>query len=334
MVRYVRRRFVGLILPIALVGCGLFSPEALAQKAKERIAYSPPTLSLAADPAVITVCVDQPNPPVIQLNARASSPDGLPIRYAWRAAAGRITGDGATVNWDLTGVNPGYHKAYVDIDTGSGDELCQAFAATTVLVKPCPPPAPVCPTVKISCPDNVIVGRPLTFTSTVTGGSPKVPQSYNWTISAGSIISGQGTNSITVNTTGLEGQSVRATLSMGGYPMDCSDTCLVQFPFPVECRKFDEFPDIARNDEKARLDNFAIELQNDPTSTAYVIVYPGAQGKSGDVQKHTSRIVDYLVNSRGVDARRVVTLVGPPRPELVVALWNCPQGARPPRPTQ
>jgi hypothetical protein len=120
---------------------------------------------------------------------------------------------------------------------------------------------------------------------------------------------------------------------MGGYPMDCSDTCVVQFPVPpVECRKFDEFPDIARNDEKARLDNYAIELQNDPTSTAYVIVYPGQRGRPTDVQKHTARVVDYLINSRGIDGRRIVTLVGPTRPELMVELWTCPQGGRPPTP--
>jgi len=36
----------------------------------------------------------------------------------------------------------------------------------------------------------------------------------------------------------------------------------------AEVRKFDEYSKIQRNDEKARLDNYGIELQNDPTSTA------------------------------------------------------------------
>jgi hypothetical protein len=97
-------------------------------------------------------------------------------------------------------------------------------------------------------------------------------------------------------------------------------------------RKFDEFPDISRNDEKARLDNFAIEMQNDPTATAYVIVYPGKSGKRGEVQQHAGRVVDYLVNSRGIDQRRIVTLVGPARDQLDVELWITPQGATPPNP--
>ena len=73
-----------------------------------------------------------------------------------------------------------------------------------------------------------------------------------------------------------------------------------------------------------------IELQNDPTATAYVIVYPGPRGRPGEVQKQTTRIVDYMVNSRGISAQRIVTLVGPSRDELIVELWLCPQGARPP----
>ena len=89
-------------------------------------------------------------------------------------------------------------------------------------------------------------------------------------------------------------------------------TVRVSVPLPkLISRKFDEFPDISRNDEKARLDNFGIELQNDPTATAYVIVYPGRSSKRGEVQHHASRIVDYLVNSRGLDQSRIVTLVGP-----------------------
>jgi hypothetical protein len=174
----------------------------------------------------------------------------------------------------------------------------------------------------------------LTFTSHYTGGVPaNVTPVYNWTVSAGTIVAGQGTDTIKVDTTGLAGQTVRASLSMGGYNLECSAECSIMMPLPkLNNKKFDEFPDISRNDEKARLDNFAIELQNDPTSTAYVIVYPGRNGKKGDVQHHASRIVDYLVNSRNLDQKRIVTLVGPAKDALNVELWITPQGATPPNP--
>jgi hypothetical protein len=168
----------------------------------------------------------------------------------------------------------------------------------------------------------------------LTGGVPANTNAvYNWTVNAGTIIAGQGTDTIKVDTTGLGGQTVRASLSVGGYNLECAADCGVSVPLPrLTSRKFDEFPDISRNDEKARLDNYGIELQNDPTATAYVIVYPGRSGKRGDVQHHASRIVDYLVNSRGLDKSRIVTLVGPVRDNLYVDLWITPQGATPPNP--
>ena len=146
-------------------------------------------------------------------------------------------------------------------------------------------------------------------------------------------MAGQGTDTIKVDTTGLAGQTVRASLSVGGYNLECAADCAVSIPLPkLNSRRFDEFPDISRNDEKARLDNFGIELQNDPTATAYVIVYPGKSGKRGEVQQHANRIVDYLVNSRQLDERRIVTLVGPARDKLSLELWITPQGATPPNP--
>ncbi len=325
---------LGIFLPIMLVGLNFYASPSFAQKVKKQIvAFTPPVLSVAAEPAVVTACAGGDNTAsLVHLNARASSSGSNPIRYHWSASFGRVEGDGAAVTWNLSGLEPGYYRAFVDIDTGSGDELCRVFSSTTVLVNRCPPPAPVCPNIVISCPERAILGEPLDFSATVTGGTSGITLSYNWTVSAGRIISGQGTPTIKVDTAGLSGQPVTATLSMGGYPMDCSKTCVVQLPVSVECRRFDEFPDIARNDEKARLDNYAIELQNDPSSTAYVVVYPGQRAKPGDVQKHTTRVVDYLVNSRGVDGHRIVTLVSPARPDLLVNLWVCPQGAKPPVP--
>ena len=319
-----------LLLPIALlaiVGC---VSSAYGQKVRvEARAFTPPNLTLAADPQVITVC-EGAGPAVVNLNARVTS--DTPVSYRWSSSAGRIEGDGQTVTWDLAGLQPGIYKAYVDIETGAAGDACQAFSSTAVVVNRCPPPQPVCPTVGIICPERVEAGQVLTFSSNVSGGTPGVNPIYNWTVSAGRILEGQGTPTIKVDTTGLEGQSVTASLSMGGYTLDCSASCTVQFPVPVQCRKFDEFPAIARNDEKARLDNYAIELQNDPSSTAYVIVYPGRRGRPTDVQRHTARIVDYLVNSRGVNSQRIITIVGPTRDDLLVELWLCPQGAKPPTP--
>lgn len=329
-----QRHFIVMFMLLAPVGVIISTSETLAQKVRtEAVVYAPPTLSIIADHAVIRACEgESTGASLVRLNAKATSPGGNPIRYSWTTIGGRIDGDGPAVTWDLSGVKPGYYKAFLEINTGSDDEACQAFSSTTMLVE-CPPL--VCPNVSITCPERVAVNQPLTFSATVTGGTGNVAPVYNWTVTAGTIVEGQGTSSIKVDTTNLGGQIIKATFSMAGYPKDCTASCVAQIQVPVvPSRKFDEFPSLARNDEKARLDNFAIELKNDPTSTAYVIVYPGQNGRSGEPQKHTSRIVDYLVNYRGIDSRRIITLIGPPRGELLIELWISPRGATPPATTR
>ena len=92
------RRSIGLLLPIALVGLVTFASSAFAQKTrKETVAFTPPNLSLSAEPRVITVC-EGAGPALVQLNARATS--NYPIRYRWSTSGGRINGDGAAVTWD------------------------------------------------------------------------------------------------------------------------------------------------------------------------------------------------------------------------------------------
>jgi len=326
-------RLIGYLAPIALVAFISSSPT-FAQKTKVVSSVNAPlSLSLTTDSNVVKAC-DAGGAPQVKLTANAVSPGGYPIKYRWTTTDGTISGEGPVVTWNLAGLASGYHKASLDIQSIGSEGSCQAFSSVTVLVNPCVAVKPVCPAIEIVCPTYTGVDQPLTFSSRLAGGVPaNANPVYNWTVSAGSIISGQGSDTIRVDTTGLAGQAVRASLSVGGYNLDCAADCAISIPIPkLNSRKFDEFPDISRNDEKARLDNFGIELQNDPTSTAYVIVYPGRSGKRDEVQHHAGRIVEYLVNSRGLDKSRIVTLVGPARDALQVELWLTPQGATPPNP--
>lgn len=320
-------RYIALIVFTVLLG----AMPAAAQKPTAAVASAPLKLNLTSNTTVVSACSDSASQ--VQLTANAVSPDGNPIKYKWTTTAGTINGEGSQVTWNLAGLKPGYHKASLDIVTAVSGGECEAFSSVTVLVNACAPVRPVCPAVEISCPTTIGIDQPVTFTSNLSGGTPGITPVYNWTVSAGTIIEGQGTDRIKVDTTGMAGQTIRASLSVDGYNLECAADCAVTIPAPkLTSRRFDEFPDIARNDEKARLDNFGIELQNDPKATAYVIVYPGKSGKRGEVQEHAGRIVDYLVNSRGLDQRRIVTLVGPKRDQLHVELWITPQGAPPPNP--
>lgn len=307
-------------------------PVGAQKKPTAVVASSALKLDLTSNTTTVSACSDAAGSQV-QLNAAAISPNGNPIKYRWTTSGGTISGEGPQVTWNLAGLKPGYHKASLDIVSTGSEGVCQAFSSVTVLVNACAPVRPVCPAVAVTGPAAVGIDQPVTFTSNYTGGTPGITPVYNWTVSAGTIVEGQGTDRIKVDTTGLSGQTIRASLSLGGYNLECAADYAVTLPMPrLVSRRFDEFPDIARNDEKARLDNFAIEMQNDPGATAYVIVYPGKSNKRREVQEHSGRVVEYLVNSRGLDQRRIVTLVGPKRDQLNVELWLTPQGATPPNP--
>ena len=101
-------------------------------------------------------------------------------------------------------------------------------------------------------------------------------------------------------------------------------------PQPIQPRRADEFGEIQRDDEKARLDNFAIALQNEPGAQGYIITYAGRRSRPGYTQRHGAFARDYLVNTRGIDASRIVTLDGGYRESVAIELWIVPPGATPP----
>src|SRR2546423_15330203 len=164
----------------------------------------PPTITLDSDAQVVTLCPDAESMsnPRVHLKATGVSPEGKPLRYRWTVSGGRLEGDGTDAVWDLSGVPPGVYSAAVTVESGPVDNpLCTAFTSTKVVVRTCPPPRPVCPNVSIYCPDITQAGAPVTFTASVSGGTPGVTPIYNWTVSAGKILLGPGAPSITAYTT-------------------------------------------------------------------------------------------------------------------------------------
>ncbi len=293
----------------------------------------PPTVSVSSSSASITL----PCPPgtssdsctasasrSVDLTANAADPDNDTLLYTWSVTGGTLSGEGRSVAWNLSGVNAGTYTASVEVNDGNGHTVS---SSTTVTVAECTGCRPPCPTVSVSCPSDVDQGTPITFTASVNGDANVT---YNWSVSAGTITSGQGTSSISVSTEGLGGQTVTATVELGGLDPSCSRTasCTTGIkPAPKEPVKFDEYGDIRFNDEKARLDNYAIQLQNDPGAQGYIIAYGSCEGQA---QARADRAKDYLVNTRGIDAGRLVTVDGGCRSELTVQLWIVPTGATAP----
>lgn len=223
----------------------------------------------------------------------------------------------------------------VNIVAGKRNCICLNYVKH-IITRPCPYP------VSVSAPSIVDDGDVITFSSDVAYGGPSA-LNYTWTVSppAARILSGAGTNSITVDSTGLGSQKITAILVVDDGSGDAACRQMAQgtvdiTPRPVPkipIRKFDEFPSVAFDDDKARLDNLAIELQNTPDATGYLFVYSGRTSRVGQADRLGARALDYLTKTRGIDSQRVVIINGGYRETDFYEFWIVPQGAEPPQPS-
>lgn len=274
----------------------------------------------------------------------ATTPGGYPLLID-----GKPAGE-TTVQARLLDLPPGPHTVEIVFPNGNrwvrefnivaGRQNCIAlnYKARAVVAPALPCPYPV----NVSAPSSVNEGDTITFASDVSySGSSAL--NYTWTVSPPSarIISGAGTPTITVDTTGLGKQNVTAILVVddGSGESTCRQTAQAVTniagvtPPPIMANKVDEFPSIAYDDDKARFDNFAIELQRNPDAQAYIIAYSGRTSRAGQAERLSDRARSYLTQNRGVDPNRLVIVNGGYRDADTYELWIVPQGAQAPQPS-
>ncbi len=246
-------------------------------------------------------------------------------------------------------LEPGMHNVQLTLPNGQFwireiDLPAGRVKCVVVNYRPLPPlPKSPCPfPVNISAPKQVTEGEIITYTADVAY-SGNAALKYNWKITPSSarIISGLGSPTLNVDSTGLGGQRITATLTADDGSSDPACAQTVQAVSVVAAlekkaivaREFDECNSCSLDDQKARLDNLAVELQNDPSTRGYIVAYGGRMSPLGQVEKLMSRSRDYLTTQRGIDASRIVVVNGGFREEDSVELWIVPSGATAPKPT-
>lgn len=265
--------------------------------------------------------------------------------FKWTVAAGTISsGQGTSqITVDTIGQVAG-SSVTATVEVGGYDPSCDTTKSCTTPLRTL---TPNCPTIEVIGQDTARVGEAIGFRGIIKGGDPNVTPTFNWTMAAGTIQSGQGTSQIVVDTTGLPiNSSVTAMLEVGGFDPSCktiaSDTTRIVGQDVPSTRKFDQYGDLTREgqegesafaDENARLDNFAFQLQSEPGAQGHIIVYGTRLGRPEEVRERAARAKDYLVNVRGIDASRIAAVDGGLRNEFTFELWIVPAGATPPTPT-
>jgi hypothetical protein len=254
-----------------------------------------------------------------------------------------------TTDYRAFDLDPGLHTLQVRLPNGKlwvREVELPAGRVKCVVVnyRPLPPlPKSPCPfPVSISAPNQVTEGEIITYNADVSySGDSALNYTWKVTPSSAHIISGLGTPTLSVDSTGLGGQRIIATLTAADGSSDpaCAQSAqVVSSIAPIKkvvivAREFDECNNCTFDDQKARLDNLAVELQNDPTTRAYIIAYGGRMSPVGQVEKLMNRTREYMVTQRGIDAARLSVVNGGYREEDSVELWIVPSGAAAPQAT-
>lgn len=264
----------------------------------------------------------------------------------WSHGDRSVAGRNASALWpELTGA--GFDWQHINWVNGGFREE----AATELWVVP-PGAQPPCPTPAVRpdevayCPGVWVRGSayiprpsgPLSFKAAVSVNAGKVSPTFAWTVSQGRIVEGQGTDTIAVELPEGASGEVLARVELQGYSLECpvgSSAAYAKTTVGVTHFKLDEFGDIRQGDTKARLDNLAVELQNNPALQVHLVVYGGRNGSRGQAARRALQLKTYLTDTRSIDAARVFTVEGGFRDELSAELWVSPLGtpAPPARPT-
>ncbi|MEK6279471.1 MAG: hypothetical protein AABN95_03880 [Acidobacteriota bacterium] len=106
---------------------------------------------------------------------------------------------------------------------------------------------------------------------------------------------------------------------------------LMSSPAQVHAVKLMEFGKYNCEDEMSKLDYLAVQLQENPDTYSYIIVYGGRRGmRRGEVRVRAARMRRYLVETRGINSDRIAVVDGGFRENLTVEFWRLARGEKPP----
>jgi hypothetical protein len=206
--------------------------------------------------------------------------------------------------WDLSQLPPGVYTASVEVSQGE----VKRFATTTVQVVLCEIGVAALP-----CPAGEVSSETLGLTALYNPPANAAAPAFNWKTSAGKIVKGNGSPSISLDLRGAEGQTVTATVEVGG---DAANAKACSFQVSKTLAKLvDEFEAYATSEElNARLANYAGEVKRDPKATALVVIYEGLDAATGQ-PVNAKQLADYihlaLTATGGLDAKRLTFRTAP-----------------------
>ena len=195
-------------------------------------------------------------------------------------------------------------------------------------------PNPNCPNLNVSSGGIVKPGEPMLFTAQVEGyGTSGL--SFDWSVSTGEILEGQGTTTIKVLKKKDNRENLTATVQVKGLPEGCGNTASETEPICnciVPSVLFDEFSIPAPQIDKARLADFIIELQKNPNAQGYIIEYFKLNMPKKAIKQKLQKIADYLVKEMRFEKDRITIITSFDSSQNLTKFWIVPPVATTPQP--
>jgi hypothetical protein len=160
----------------------------------------------------------------LELRVEVAGGDEGNLEYRYSVTAGRIFGKGPNVVWDFHDARPGEYVAAVRVKDRHGASASSSarvnfqWCGTCEWCGNCDPEFGPFLQIQPSCPATVIEGKPALISIRLTAGPHQRfgKLKYNWSLTAGRIINGDGTRTIEVDTQGLGGRKISATVAVDG----------------------------------------------------------------------------------------------------------------------
>lgn len=155
------------------------------------------------------------------------------LQYYYTVSGGKIIGEGAEVIWDFSKVRPGKYTITASVGI---DYVIKAKTVTkTVELQECPVCDRICecPTIRLFGPTKPVKAGELFIVAADVSGGNQERAEYRWKISAGTIVSGQGSTRVMVRSdAAMKDKVLEATLEIRGLCASCPET--VSKTFTIE----------------------------------------------------------------------------------------------------
>ncbi|MFZ1700179.1 MAG: Ig-like domain-containing protein [Pyrinomonadaceae bacterium] len=187
-----------------------------------------------------------------------------------------------------------------------------------------------CPTISVTGPAGIVAaGETTTFVATVDPSRPDL--AYEWTISNGSIASGQGSTVLKVRMP--EAPPVTATVRVHNLPAGCISSASGKTGFVIDRLLPDLITELAGEGSQVSKKILRVikgKLDDEPHAQLYVILYLRSKSSEQTIRLRQKHLTDRLVRA-GIEESRISFMSSTHQTDRI-AFWLVPPGANNPVP--